>query len=334
MNSSSTDRRGKRWLRLSLGVSFSAVGLILVLRGVDWRALAVAFRGVQPGWLALAVVVELIAMGVSAVRWRWLFWPHYRPSTAGLFGLMGSAQLVNTVLPGHLGIAFRAVMVGGEGRVSRSMALTTLVVEKILEGMTLLPLAVALFLLPTVGFASPFPNWLRISAALSALLLIASMVLLWLAASRRWQELLLRRVPPPLAGLIRSLLDGLDALRSAGARKRLWGLSVVYWALLALVNELVIRAIGLDLPWTAPLVLLVILQVGVRLPSSPANLGVFDYLGVASLALFGVERTVALGVTLWLHLVLFLPPSLVGVAYLLSSGLDWGALRRAREVRW
>jgi hypothetical protein len=306
-------------------VLLSAAGLFLALRGVDWEALGSALQTVHLGWLLAAVVAEILAVWINAIRWRWLFWPHHSPRTRRLFGILNVAQLANTVLPGRLGLPLRAVLVGGGGQISRVTALTTLAVEKVLEGATLLPIGAVLLLVLDL------PDWLRASTILSGCLLLG--LLLAFGGGLRWKEPFLawisRWSTGRLYSIAHSLLAGLDSLRSTRARWRLWIWSLVYWAAVATVNGFAIQAAGLDVSPIAVLVLLFVLQIGVRLPSFPGNLGVFDYLGVVSLAIFGIEKTPALGVTLLLHLVFYLPPSLLGVGYLLWTNTRLCELRQA-----
>ena len=317
----------KAWkgTRFVLGVSLSTAGLFLVLRGVDWQALGPILRQVSWGWLLAAVGVEMLTMWIGAMRWRWLFWPHYRPRTGRLFAILGVAQLANTVLPGRLGLLVRALLVGNDGAVSRATALTTLAVEKMLEGITLLPVGILLWLVLDL------PDWLRISALVSAGLLLG--LALVVGVGLRWRETFLgwlsARTTGRLFRVSQALLDGLDALRSAQVGWRLWALSVVYWAAVLAVIGLVLRSVGLQVPPVALLALLFVLQIGVRVPSLPGNVGVFEYLGVVTLSAFGVDRTSALGAMLVLHVVMYLPPSLVGVGYLIWTSTGLGQLRRA-----
>ena len=312
-------------MRLVLGLLLSATGLYLALRGVDWQALGPILRRVHWGWLLAAVAVEMLTLWINAIRWRWLFWPHYRPKTGRLFAVLGVAQLANTVLPGRLGLPLRALLVGEGEEVSRATALTTLAVEKMLEGITLLPIGILLFL------ALDLPNWLRISVILSAGLLFGLVLLV--GCGLRWREALLGWLstwtPGWLLRIAQALLDGLDSLRSFQAGWRLWGWSVVYWVAVTAVIGLVMRSVGLQVPPVALLVMLFVLQIGVRLPSSPGSIGVFEYLGVVTLSLFGVDKTLALGAVLLLHVVFYLPPSLLGVGTLMWTSTGLGQLRRA-----
>jgi uncharacterized protein (TIRG00374 family) len=319
--------RSEAWrgARFALGLLLSAAGLYLVLRGIDWQVLGPTLSRVHWGWLLAAVAVEMLTLWIGAIRWRWLFWPHYRPQTGRLFAILGVAQLANTVLPGRLGLLVRALLVGSDGEVSRATALTTLAVEKMLEGITLLPVGVLLF------WVLDLPDWLRISALLSAGLLLG--LGLVVGVGLRWREAFLgwlsERTTGWLLRVSRALLDGLDALRSFRAGWRLWALSIVYWAAVMAVIGLVMRSVGLHVPLGALLALLFVLQIGVRLPSLPGNVGIFEYLGVVTLSAFGVDKTSALGAMLVLHVVMYLPPSLVGVGYLIWTSTGLGQLRRA-----
>jgi uncharacterized membrane protein YbhN (UPF0104 family) len=79
----------------------------------------------------------------------------------------------------------------------------------------------------------------------------------------------------------------------------------------------------------APVVILVVSQVGVRLPSSPGSIGVLHYLSVLALALFGVDKSTALSYGIILHLVIYLPASLFGLLFLAKSGYSLRRLRQA-----
>ncbi len=307
--------RRRRALQLCLGVAFSATGLILVARGVDWDALVDALGRADLGWILVAVAAQLVSILVNAVRWRCLYGAHAHPPVQQLFGILSAAQLGNTILPGRPGLLVRVAMAGGKG-VSRATTITTLAVEKVLEGVTLLPVAA---LLPLI---LDLPSEWRQAARTGGLVCIG--LLLATAAGLRWRKELVRLVDKRggdwLSGVTRSLLEGLDAVSSRRGGWQLWMVSALYWVTVAAVNWLVMRAMGLALSLTAALILLVAIQIGVRLPSSPGSVGVFDYLGFLSLAALGVDRTPAVGTTLILHLVMYLPASLLGALYLLWTG--------------
>ena len=99
-------------------------------------------------------------------------------------------------------------------------------------------------------------------------------------------------------------------------------------AVTVFLNQLLLWSLDIDVPLLAPLLLLVVLQIGVRVPSSPGSIGVLHYLSVLTLELFGVGRDLALSYGVLLHLVTYLPPSLLGIAYLAKSGYSLSRLRQ------
>ncbi|HEY1013510.1 MAG TPA: lysylphosphatidylglycerol synthase domain-containing protein, partial [Herpetosiphonaceae bacterium] len=122
----------------------------------------------------------------------------------------------------------------------------------------------------------------------------------------------------------RLLDEGLAAfrtLRDPASRLAALGWSALIWLTAALNNLLVLLALRIEAPALAALVLLVVLQAGVTLPSLPATIGVFEGLCVAALALFQVPQAAALGYGVLLHLVVLLPPVLAGLLCAWRLGL-------------
>jgi uncharacterized membrane protein YbhN (UPF0104 family) len=115
---------------------------------------------------------------------------------------------------------------------------------------------------------------------------------------------------------IHSVLSSLGILQD---HRGLFGLSfwsVVIWGTAVLTNHLTLLAFGINLPLTASLLILISLQVGITLPSAPGRVGIFEYICVLALSLFGVERHIALGYGFLLHGIVFLPTTLISLSFI------------------
>jgi uncharacterized membrane protein YbhN (UPF0104 family) len=182
----------------------------------------------------------------------------------------------------------------------------------------------------------PWAGQLRLTAGVSTALFLAApagvAVMVWLAfkqqAVGRWLTRLLGRWPR-LLNPARSALPALDVWREGKTVLALWAWTAAIWAVTVLLNQLILWSLDIRVSPVAPIVILVVLQVGVRLPSSPGSIGVFHYLGVLALSLFGVDKSVALGYGVILHLVTFLPASLMGLLFLGKAGYSVRQLRQA-----
>lgn len=163
----------------------------------------------------------------------------------------------------------------------------------------------------------PLPPWLSERGYLMSLaaggLGVGLLVAFWVR-----RPLLIRleewafRTHPTLAGpwvaRLGRMAASLEGLRQRQDALRLLGWSGVVWGSALLTNVCVLQALRIEVPLLCSLFLLVVLQLGISLSTVPGTLGIFEYLCVVSLALFGVEDSLALSFGLVLHSLVLLPP--------------------------
>jgi len=89
----------------------------------------------------------------------------------------------------------------------------------------------------------------------------------------------------------------------------------------------IMRAMGLRLPFVAALAVLCFTSLGMTVPSSPGYIGVFEYLTVLSLALFGVDKETALGCALVAHALGYVGLIVPGVVAAWRQGYSYTRLR-------
>ena len=104
--------------------------------------------------------------------------------------------------------------------------------------------------------------------------------------------------------------------------------SLSYLALQLVPIYALMMGYGLDLPFRAAMVTLVILRLGTLLPQAPGNVGSFQFFTVVALRLFGVDKSDATGFATLLFLVVTVPLWLAGFVATLTSGLGFGEIRR------
>ncbi|MFB0545403.1 MAG: lysylphosphatidylglycerol synthase transmembrane domain-containing protein, partial [Anaerolineae bacterium] len=204
---------------------------------------------------------------------------------------------------------------------------------KFLDSAALLLLVVGL--LPWIHL----PPWLRQGAGILGLVSAALMVLLILASYggeklRYGMDRLAGWVPwaerLELVRWLDGLLRGLKLLGKPNVLGRALIWSGLIWALAAVTNYLVMEALRIEAPPVAAVLLLAALHLSVILPTTPTQLGVFHYVCVLSLSLFGVPREPALGYGFALHLVVYVPMISLGALCLWREGID---LRRSERAR-
>ncbi|MDX1664021.1 MAG: lysylphosphatidylglycerol synthase transmembrane domain-containing protein [Candidatus Promineifilaceae bacterium] len=314
-----TQEQSIPWLRLLLGLLLGGVGLFLALQNTNFAELRAAVVEADFAYVLLGLVVISATMAAKSWRWRMLFPP---PAPAlpfsALFWSLSLGQLVNTAIPFvRLGEVARVYQLGEVASVSRARALGTLVVEKVLEMMTLVVLVALLlpfFVLPRFTVEAVWVSALAGAAALVALFLLAahpeqaqrlaSWSLQWLPAALR-----ARLLPLMIASL-----EGLAALRSRRALLGLLGSSLLIGLLSILTPLVLFPAFDLAPELLPAATLHAVLMVGTLPPSTPAKVGVFEFLVVYTLrTVTDVEsESLLLAYALIFHLVVILPQIIFG----------------------
>jgi len=265
----------------------------------------------DPLFFVLALGSILLTTWAKGIRWRLLFYPgQARFSIRDCVAALLAGQLANNVLPARLGDLLRVYLLGERGGASNVFSLATIVVEKAMDSVLLL------LLIALLAVRMPMPPWLARSSLLLSGLLGILLALLLMVANQR------RRIVQVLDGwiarhsslgflrVIQHLAEAsgeLRALHNGWVQAQLWGWSLLIWLIAILTNALVFWSLHQSFDPLAPPLLLAVLMSGAILPTSPLQLGVFHYLCIITLSLFGVAQSTALGYAVLLHLVVYLP---------------------------
>ena len=130
-------------------------------------------------------------------------------------------------------------------------------------------------------------------------------------------------LPDSLGRWLEALTEGIATLRPPGVLFMGVFWSLLLWAMYVLNNWAVLRALNIlqgEQALAGAVLVLIIVQVGMIPPSTPAGLGVFEYLCILALGLVGVSPEAALSYGLVLHAVVLLPPLAWGAVYLVRTG--------------
>ncbi len=318
-----------------LGLAVSLGCLVWAVRALDWSAVASALTGANPFWIVLGVLTVLLSIATRLARWAALLHPHRAPLNS-LLSAMLIGQLLNYFAPARAGDLARAYLLGYTENESKVWVLGTVALEKLWDIWTML------VLVGLLSFSTALPHWLVSPAQGMALLSLLVLLLSWLmlvyrARAMTWLLHLGRNLPLNLGGrlqgIVERLLDGLDGLR----RPRVWFWAALWsaatWGIGALTNHIVLLALDMSLPFSASLMLMVVLQMGVAVPTLPGRVGLYEGLCIVVLALFDVDRDAAFAAGLALHTVSFVPPIILGLYYVWRiKEIDWRAAQTRTDV--
>lgn len=320
-----------RLLKIVLGLAVSAALIVYLFSHADLRAIGARLADTHWGFLAASVALSLGSLWARSRRWRYLFPPGANPS--GLFNAVMIGYMANNLLPLRAGEVVRAYVVTRRGQRFWT-TVTTMVVERVLDGLAIGLLLASLFLL------IPVPRELEWAALvfLSLDLALIAFLGIFALAPTRCNRLarILTGGRPSLAARLERLLDTLDR-GLAGVRAPRHVLPMLGWSCAIWIAQVAsiwagFHAARLDLPLVAAWTTLAFLGLGVSLPSSPGFVGVIQAAVVTALRLFSVPYDDALSFSLLFHVSQFVPVTVWGLVLLFVEHVSLAEAVRTQDV--
>ncbi|HEY2596639.1 MAG TPA: lysylphosphatidylglycerol synthase transmembrane domain-containing protein, partial [Chloroflexota bacterium] len=270
-----------RVLRFALPLAISAVLLLLVINSMRGEADQLTSALGSADWRLLVPAIALYFTGalLRSVRWGMLL-PEYGLKLRTLFGALVVGFTVNNLLPFRMGEVARAYLLARWGQVPYGATVASLVVERVLDGLSLaLLLLVALWLVPTA------PSYLLAVGVIAACGFFVGLAVVALAAWRADALIMFvgffaRRMPPRLGpavlGAANNFARSLGVVRDVGRLARLIGLSLVAWCSELGLFFVLMFSVGISGSYASALLVGSAANFATLLPSSPGYAGTFD----------------------------------------------------------
>jgi uncharacterized membrane protein YbhN (UPF0104 family) len=318
------------------GLIISALALWWALRDIRFDQVGDALGHIQWGWFLLALPPWAFTFWAKVARWRLLYYPdEKRVSQGHLLAALLIGYLFNTILPLRTGELVRATVMRATQQLSIARTLSTILVEKVLDTITLV-LGLGL-ILPFINLPANF----RGPALLAAVGFGARFVLvlagaIWPEPARRLLAWALRPVPPGLSvritGIADAVLDGLIPLRQRVVAPRIAVWSLCAWVFNMVSVYCIMISFGLLLPPTAPALVVIAANLVMAVPSGPGYVGVYHETVKEATLVFISDPNTALAFAVVLHIFGFLPLAVAGAVALVREGLSFGNLRQAEAA--
>jgi len=326
-------------LRAVAGLCIAAAFLWLAFGRVDWSSIGTVLSQATPGPLVLGILALAAGFFVRIVRW-WTMLRALEP-TLSLRSCVRPFLLslaVNNTMPLRAGDVVRAVGFRDALRSPAMRVVGTLLIERVLDLFVL----VAIFFVGLLAVPSGMiPHaFVTAAAVLGGVALIALLVLvlspgaLRVGADRVTASRVLahRSWTPRVRESAHRLADTFALVRSPTRALRLLSLSVLAWLLEGAMYACVAWALHVGGSPVAPWFAAATGTLATLIPSSPGYVGTFDYFAILGLTAFGAHRVTATAFAMVVHVVLWLPVTIVGAAFMVKPGTP-RILRRPERQR-
>jgi uncharacterized protein (TIRG00374 family) len=315
------------------GMLISALLAYLSIRGIHFQEVADGFRAMRYGYVLPILGGMLLMQILRSFRWGLILRPMGKVDQLSLFSVTSVGFLAIIAIPARVGELARPYLIAKKSRIPMSSALGTIFVERVFDCLTIL------IILVLVLFFTPLPPWLVRSSILFLLMTVAILAVMVLTIAKREASL---RILAPLIGrlparyaetvnrLIHHFIDGFRMMVDPVLLLSVTGLSIAIWLVDVLIIYLLFLAFGFKLPAAAAFVLMIILIIGIAIPTAPGFIGNWHYFCILGLSLFDVPRTEALTFAIVYHFLSIGIVILLGLIFLPFNRLSVSDLRRQK----
>lgn len=339
---------------IGIAVSLVFIGLFLfdipgsirdgtLKRDVDFGEVKDAFAGANYWWILASLPVYFLGLWMRTIRWQYLLRPVKRVEALRLYPVVIVGLMANNLLPARTGELVRAYVIGVREKVSKSSALGTIAVDRLFDGLTLVPMLfiVALF----AGEEVNFPVGGRdlsiaglaglMTALFGVALALLLMLVFWQPARDGLHRLVHKFAPgnlkPKVEEVLHSFFVGLESLRSPVDLAVAWTMSAVSWTLEATMYYLIARGFGIDEPFYVFLLVCAAANLAIAVVASQGGVGPFELVVSNTLVAFGVAKELSDAYAIGLHAVLLFPIIILGLYLMWTMKLTFSDMLKSSE---
>jgi hypothetical protein len=303
-----------RVFQIAVGLACTLFFLAVAFYRVQLGAVSAALAGANPVWVAAAMLIYAANLTVRA--WRWQVILH--PVAAIPYPIVARALLVgygmNAVMPARLGELFRAEFFKKTFGLSRIWGLTSIVIERLFDGVTVICcLAVGLLF---AAAAKPNSGLLIKVLVTGSGVFGAVLVAAFFLSGSKMSRIVGRF--PRLSAQLAMVQQGLEILRTWRTLEVV-AITLIVYVADSLTLWLLVKAVGLTLGFSDTLVLLGAASLSTLVPSGPAFLGTLQLGYALAVEFAGGARALGIAAATLAQLCLLLPLALIAAGILVHG---------------
>lgn len=301
-----------------VGIVISAVLLFFSLKGVQGKEIWLTLKRVDPILLLVPLLFIFCAVTICSFRWSRVAGNGTRVRETFVSLLIG--LFVNNVLPVRIGELARGYVLSKKRNLSFTYAFSTVLLDRFFDLTGLLLLTFLFF--PSQSLPPHVSHAIRLLVGLLIVCIGLIIVLSQERIANHISSRLVRLETSFLRKFAQRVLEIQENLKRIGSPLTilfLIALSFCTWFSMAVALFYVTRALGVNVPFACIPFVCAMLNMGLTIPSSPGYVGVYQYLLVYLLSIFGVPKAEGFTVSLLYHASWYVPYTVLGFVFLVTE---------------
>jgi len=309
-----------------LGFVVSALLLFFSLKGVQGKEIWLTLQKADTMLLLVPLAFIFSAVTICSFRWSRIAGNGTRVRETFVSLLIG--LFVNNVLPVRIGELARGYVLSKKKGLSFAYAFSTVLLDRFFDLTGLLLLTFLFF--PSQSLPPHVSQAIRLLVGLLIVCVGLFIVLSQERIANRISSRLVRLETSFLKRFAQRILEIQENLKRIGSPLTilfLIALSFCTWLSMAVALYFVTRTLGVHVPFASIPFVCALLNMGLTIPSSPGYVGVYHYLLVYLLSIFGVPKAEGFTVSLLYHASWYIPYTLLGFIFLVTENI------KVKEIR-
>ena len=289
------------------------------MRGIKFQDVLNDLQEIRLSYVILFVFVMFLMQLLRSYRWGVILQPLEKIDQFSVFSVTCVGFLAIAAIPARIGELARPYLISKRSSIKMSAALGTIIVERILDMLTVLAMATI------VLFFIDLPSWIVKSSIIFSLLALGLFgfiifLIMRREAALKFINIILSKIPGKFANkideLIHHFIDGLEIITNIKLFLYLLIISIVIWLMDVMAIYIPLQAFDFDLPVISAFVVMIIVIIGIAIPTAPGFIGNWHYACVLALGLFGLDRADALSFAVVNHFLSMAIVLVFGIGFL------------------
>ncbi len=290
--------------KLVAGILLGAVLVYLSVRGINFKDVADGLKTIRYGYVIAVLIILFLIQVLRSWRWGIILSPLEKVDQLSLFSVTSVGFLAIVAIPARLGELARPYLITNKSQIRITAAIGSIFVERVFDCLTVLLFFVF------VLFFTPLPAWLINAGTVFLLITLSIFVAMIFMIIKRDMSLkalnsIFQKLPEKyivkLNHLFHQFIDGFKIITDVKLLIILILLSTLIWLMDVTAIYFMFLASGFTLPIAAPFIVMIILMIGITIPTAPGFVGNWHYSCILGLSLFGIPKTDAFTFSVLFH---------------------------------
>jgi glycosyltransferase 2 family protein len=345
----------KKTIKFIFSCAVSIIFLYFAFKSVEFKQLAEVFSKINYFWTVPFVMITLFSMWLRAVRWHWILKARYDFPSKRLFPSLVIGFCLNSVLPLRAGEFARPFILARKEKVPYSTILATVIVERIVDGITLIfsLFIVLLFVKIDPEQKVKFGNFtitgevfsqLSQKFSIFILIFILGSISIIVNRTRNIYIAIIKKLPiigdelkSRLVHLLEKFSHGFQSLKNPKYMFMIVFYSLLIWGSVGFSLQLMSFGFTeISLSFIDGMAVMIIICIAIMIPAAPGYWGLYECGGVFALIALGLASfdtgyETALGFSLVIHVLQIIPIVLAGFYYMYREKVSFSQMEHLAE---